>query len=76
VQPGDVQNSVNLSLGALLPSISYRLAGKIDEVRLFNSIVPTSQIKEQYYAGLNNFLVSSQINSSEYLNKLNDIAKR
>jgi type II secretory pathway pseudopilin PulG len=50
--------------------------GAIDEVRLFNSSVPTSQIKEQYYAGLNSLLASGNISSAEYQSRLLIIANK
>jgi prepilin-type N-terminal cleavage/methylation domain-containing protein len=50
--------------------------GLIDGVRIYNAALPTSQIKEQYYAGLNNLLISNQITNEEYLSKINDIARQ
>ena len=46
--------------------------GLIDEVRIYNNIVPASQIKEQYYAGLNNLLAKGKISSSEYRDNLRE----
>lgn len=49
--------------------------GYIDNVRIYNTIVPTSQIKEQYYAGLNSLLSSGGIDREEYAKRLNETAK-
>ncbi len=48
--------------------------GKIDEVRIYNEGVPASQIKEQYYFGLNNLLLNGGITNEEYLSRINNIA--
>ncbi|MFA5714716.1 MAG: LamG domain-containing protein [Candidatus Paceibacterota bacterium] len=44
--------------------------GLIDDIRIYNATIPTSQIKEQYYAGLNSLLNSGRINKEEYQNRL------
>lgn len=41
--------------------------GLIDEVRIYNAAMPTSQIEEQYYAGLNNLLINGSIDKEEYV---------
>jgi prepilin-type N-terminal cleavage/methylation domain-containing protein len=48
--------------------------GKIDQFRIYNTSLPTSQIQEQYYVGLNNLLSSGQINTREYTERINSIA--
>jgi prepilin-type N-terminal cleavage/methylation domain-containing protein len=73
-QPGDVQNSVSYVIGA---TSSYRLVGKMDELRVYNAAMPTSQIKEQYYAGLNKLLANGGITKEEYSKRIeNLIAQR
>jgi len=64
-QQGTVQNSQSLRAGAWTSS-SYRLAGKMDEIRLYNAALTTSQIKEQYYAGLNKLLAIGAIGDKDY----------
>lgn len=44
--------------------------GLIDEVRVFDAAIPISQIKEQYYAGLNNLLINKNISTEEYVRLL------
>jgi hypothetical protein len=40
-------------------SSSYSgFAGSIDDIRIYNTTIPVSQIKEQYYTGLNNLLIT------------------
>jgi prepilin-type N-terminal cleavage/methylation domain-containing protein len=53
-----------------VPSSITTLLGYADDIRIYNSVMPTSQIKEQYYAGLNNLLVNGQITKQEYQNRL------
>jgi prepilin-type N-terminal cleavage/methylation domain-containing protein len=48
--------------------------GLTDEIRIFNATVPISQIKEQYYVGLNKLLSSNQITEKEYIEKINSIS--
>ncbi|MFA5431459.1 MAG: LamG-like jellyroll fold domain-containing protein [Candidatus Paceibacterota bacterium] len=48
--------------------------GLIDDVRIYNVAIPTSQIKEQYYAGLNNLLASGGITQEEYRERINSLA--
>jgi prepilin-type N-terminal cleavage/methylation domain-containing protein len=67
----DIQNGSTLTIGAYSNSL---FAGKIDEVRIYNAIPTTSQIKEQYYAGLNKLLVNGGITEEEYLYRLKDYA--
>ncbi|MFA5431756.1 MAG: LamG-like jellyroll fold domain-containing protein [Candidatus Paceibacterota bacterium] len=51
--------------------------GLIDDVRIYNAALPTSQIKEQYYIGLNNMLNNGNISKEEYINRINNlIAKK
>jgi prepilin-type N-terminal cleavage/methylation domain-containing protein len=70
---GDVQNTGTVRIGAWTSS-SYRFTGKMDEVRLYNAITSISQIKQNYYIGLNSLLSSNQIDSKEYLERINSIA--
>ena len=64
-QQGDVQNAKSLTIGAWTGTAHF-FAGKEDEVRIYNAIMPTSQIKQQYYAGLQQLLVNKEINGGEY----------
>jgi hypothetical protein len=53
---------------------SYLFTGFMDDVRLYDSAMSASQIKEQYYAGLNSLLASDSINIGEYRERINSIA--
>jgi len=63
-------SSYSLSFGQNL-NYGY-LNGSLDEIRIYNAAVPTSQIKEQYYAGLNKLLANREIVRKEYFERLNN----
>jgi prepilin-type N-terminal cleavage/methylation domain-containing protein len=48
-------------------------SGSIDEVRIFNTALSSSQIKEQYYIGLNRALAKGQITKEKYLSRIDKI---
>jgi len=52
---------------------TYLTKGSIDDVRIYNAAMPTSQIKEQYYAGLNGLLAKGGITEAEYLSRVLDL---
>jgi hypothetical protein len=72
-QSADIQNGALFKVGAWTSSM-HRLLGKMDEVRLYNAAMPTSQIKEQYYTGLNSLLINGGISKEEYGERINSIA--
>ena len=48
--------------------------GSIDDMRVFSAGVPTSKIKEQYFAGLNKLLINGGISKEEYSLRINEVA--
>ena len=50
--------------------------GKVDEIRIFSETIPISQIRQNYYSGLNNLLMSGQINRGEYEKRALDLNNR
>ena len=67
-------NALALIIGRCSYATSYYWNGLIDDVRIYDTAIPTSQIKEQYYAGLNSLLSSNQITEKEYLSGINSIS--
>jgi prepilin-type N-terminal cleavage/methylation domain-containing protein len=59
--------------GASCTSGTY-FAGLIDEARVYDVTIPTSQIKELYYSGLTNLLKTGQISSTEYSERVSAIS--
>jgi prepilin-type N-terminal cleavage/methylation domain-containing protein len=73
---GSITNYYNYIIGSHTGA-SYYFSGKMDEVRVYNEAMPTSQIKEQYYAGLNKLLANGGITKEEYSKRIeNLIAQR
>ncbi len=48
--------------------------GSLDNARLFNAAIPTSQIQEMYFAGLNNLLASGNISADEYSQRISTLS--
>jgi len=47
--------------------------GLIDEVRIFNAAMPTSQIQQNYFSGINKLFAKNQITQSDYQQRLTDL---
>jgi len=52
----------------------YTFNGRLDEVRLYNAALPSSQIKQNYIAGLNSMLVNGNISKEDYNERINALA--
>ena len=50
--------------------------GSIDDVRIYDSILTSSQIEQEYVAGLNSLLASNSISQEEYNQRLNILASK
>ena len=55
-------------------NVGYNFSGLMDDIRIYDVAVPISQIKQQYYIGLNSLLANGSITSKEYKEKINNIA--
>jgi prepilin-type N-terminal cleavage/methylation domain-containing protein len=72
---GTIANTANnLFIGAYSASGTYK--GLIDNVRFYNTVILTSQIKEQYYSGLNSMLAGGNMTKEEYDARLSEMALR
>ena len=49
------------------------LAGKIDDVRIYNQAIPISQINQNYYSGLNSLIVNNSFEKPEYFERLSQL---
>ena len=80
---GKFENSISISAGngqnynTTMPFLigsyqidGYYFIGSIDDARIFFSVLPTSQIKEQYYAGINSLLTNKNISAKEHVRLL------
>jgi prepilin-type N-terminal cleavage/methylation domain-containing protein len=53
---------------------NYDFAGLIDDIRIYNIAIPTSQIQQDYFVGLNKLLAKNQINGDEYQQRLAELS--
>jgi prepilin-type N-terminal cleavage/methylation domain-containing protein len=67
------QPAYQFRIGVNGGSTLYPFNGSIDDVRVYNAAIPTSQIEEQYYAGLNGLLASGSVSSDEYASRVLDL---
>jgi len=61
--------TLNLLIGKY-HNAGYEFNGSIDEVQIYNTAIPASQIKQNYLAGLNNLYAKGMISETEYNEKL------
>ncbi|MFA5013100.1 MAG: LamG-like jellyroll fold domain-containing protein [Candidatus Paceibacterota bacterium] len=67
----DIQNTYNFQIGGF--GAVYTMAGKIDEVRIFNAITTLSQIQQNYFAGLNKLFTNKGVEPSEYQKEVTNL---
>ncbi|MFA5013559.1 MAG: LamG-like jellyroll fold domain-containing protein [Candidatus Paceibacterota bacterium] len=48
--------------------------GQMDEVRIYNAAIPTSQIQQNYFAGINKLFAKNQINQIDYQQRLAELS--
>jgi len=53
---------------------SYPVNGLIDDVRIYNAALSSSQIKQNYIAGLNSLLANGNISKEDYNERINNLA--
>ncbi|MDD4376490.1 MAG: prepilin-type N-terminal cleavage/methylation domain-containing protein [Clostridia bacterium] len=53
---------------------TYAFKGKLDDVRIYNAALSSSQIKQNYIAGLNSMLSNGNISNEEYNERINELA--
>jgi len=53
---------------------SYPVNGLIDDVRIYNAALSSSQIKQNYIAGLNSMLANGNISKEDYNERINTLA--
>jgi len=73
---GNLDSVVIAKIGERPSSSGEKFIGYIDDVRVYNVTIPTSQIKEQYYAGLNSLLSNGNITAVEYAERMGEIAEQ
>jgi prepilin-type N-terminal cleavage/methylation domain-containing protein len=67
------QPAYQFRIGSSSSGTAYPLNGLIDDVRVYNAAIPTSQIQEQYYIGLNKLFNNGGISKEEYQNRIEEL---
>jgi prepilin-type N-terminal cleavage/methylation domain-containing protein len=67
------QNTEPMTIGAFYAG-ARAFRGKIDNVRIYNTVISTSQIRQKYYLGLNSMLSNGTMNKKDYLSRINLVA--
>jgi len=68
-----VYDSFALYIGKLYINY-YFFSGLIDDIRIYNTALSSSQIKQNYIAGLNSMLANGNISKQEYNERINVLA--
>jgi prepilin-type N-terminal cleavage/methylation domain-containing protein len=63
----------SLNIGAAADG-ALPFTGKLDDVRIFNAAMPTSQVQQKYFAGLNKLFAKNQINQTYYQQRLVELS--
>jgi prepilin-type N-terminal cleavage/methylation domain-containing protein len=66
-------SSIYTSANAVQMGTGTYFNGLLDNVRIYSTAVSGSQIKENYYIGLNNLLLNGNISKSEYIERIGDL---
>jgi prepilin-type N-terminal cleavage/methylation domain-containing protein len=69
-----VTNNNTVQLGYYNSSFPDIFNGTMDQIRVYNTPLSNSQIKQQYYTGLNNLLANGGINEEEYFLRISNLA--
>ena len=70
-----VGSITNFYLGSQGGSLNF-FDGSLDNLRIYNLILTTSKIQDEYLAGLESLLVNNQISQEEYNQKINKLSKK
>ena len=73
-KPADFSSWRHSTSSLYIADIWNYYKGLIDDVRIYDSVISTSQIKQQYIAGLNSLLAKGSISKEEYEQGLNNLA--
>ena len=74
--PGTAMSSTgSVLIGKRAPTLELWL-GLIDDVRIYNAALSTSQIKQEYIAGLNSLLANNNISKEEYNQRIELLSQK
>jgi ligand-binding sensor domain-containing protein len=64
-----ISSTSNVWIGGGDGTVRY-FDGLIDEVRIFDAAIPTSQIQQMYFAGINKLFAKNQITQTDYQQRI------
>jgi prepilin-type N-terminal cleavage/methylation domain-containing protein len=67
-------NTKDIMIGKVVENNYYHFNGMMDELNLFNAALSSSQIKQNYIAGLNSMLSNGNISKQEYNERISNLA--
>jgi len=70
----DYTKGVNTSTSRFGTGDGYYFNGLIDDLRIYNAVLSSAQIKQNYIAGLNSMLSNGSISKSNYNERINTLA--
>jgi len=68
------ENPLVPALGTFYIGAPSGFYGFIDDVQIYNQIIPTSQIKQIYFAGINKLFAKNQITQTDYQQRLAELS--
>ncbi|HOC53448.1 MAG TPA: LamG domain-containing protein [Candidatus Pacearchaeota archaeon] len=68
-----VANNETFKIGVLTDSPGNPFNGLIDDVRIYNAAIPTSQIEQNYFLGLNKLYKNRGLSKIEYRQRLSEL---
>ena len=71
---GDIQNYYSLQTGTY-SGAGHPFDGSFNNLKIYNTVLSSLKIKQNYIAGINSLLSKGQISKEEYNSKLSNLAK-
>jgi len=69
-----INNNYNFEIGRTQNNIGYSIIGMMDEVMIYNTILLSLKIKQNYIAGLDSLLSQGSISKEDYDQRINALA--
>ena len=69
-----IDNDSDLIFGSYASSLGHFIRGKFDDIRLFDNVLSTAQVKQNYVAGLNSLLNNNSISKEEYFQRIKNLS--
>ena len=70
----DLTNNLNLIIGATSSGLDGFFTGSLDDIRIYDTALSSSQIKQNYIAGLNSMFANGSMSKEEYSERIKALA--